>query len=395
MVPGDILRVKPEAIVKSVVPPVTALTDKVTWKMEAFQCADRLLDDILVLFLIGLDLRPNGNIGENGEFRTAPISMYYMIGRDNSENRETLHRYETLEDEFGNEFEEPHLSKRCVLMRGIAPSVPVSVNGTVPVLGGVNKTYDHMFTNASNGLYGSPSGGGTASAIIASADAENVYNTMNASFTISDLRTALALQHFQEDIQGTYKWTSFLQRGVLSSSEVLQTVETNEGSLGDIGGHLSGYGSGGSYNTNNVSDDKTSMSEIVKRFYNNEPIPEDMQTKNYEYGNEVTALDDGNTFDPLTREVSAPDGSVIRVDLSAPDILSQIPITPNLDYVDPMLGYNTERQWAWDYVDGVHHVIDFKDGCKIKLMPIEKITDDFDDVEEKLDEIYCKKVSYL
>lgn len=48
MVPGDILRVKPEAIVKAVVPPVTALTDKIYWKMEAYQVADRLLDDHFV-----------------------------------------------------------------------------------------------------------------------------------------------------------------------------------------------------------------------------------------------------------------------------------------------------------------------------------------------------------
>lgn len=88
----------------------------------------------------------------------------------------------------------------------------------------------------------------------------------------------------------------------------------------------------------NISDDETSMCEIVKRFFNNEPIPEDLQEKNYEYGNEDTKLSDGNSFDPLTREVLGPDGSVIKVDLTAPDILSTIPITPNLDLVEPCLG---------------------------------------------------------
>lgn len=57
--------------------------------------------------------------------------------------------------------------------------------------------------------------------------------------------------------------------------------------------------------------------------------------------------------------------------------------------------FNTERQHAWDCCDNVHHVIDFKDGCKIKIMPIDKITDDFEDVEEKLDEVYSKKKCYL
>ena len=99
---------------------------------------------------------------------------------------------------------------------------------------------------------------------------------------------------------------------------------------------LNGY----SIVTNNVSDDETSMSEIVKRFFNNEPIPQDMQDKNYEYGANDVVLEDGNTFDPLTREVLAPDGSVVRVDLSAPDILSTIPITPNLDMIEPCLGVN-------------------------------------------------------
>lgn len=92
--------------------------------------------------------------------------------------------------------------------------------------------------------------------------------------------------------------------------------------------------------TDNVSDDQTSMSEIVKRFFHNEPIPEDMQEKSFEYGSQDTILEDGNTFDPLTREVLSPDGSVIRVDLSAPDILSTIPITPNLDMIEPCLGVN-------------------------------------------------------
>lgn len=97
---------------------------------------------------------------------------------------------------------------------------------------------------------------------------------------------------------------------------------------------------GGSFVTNDVSDDQTSMAEICKRFFNNEPIPQDLQDKNYEYGSQDIKLDDGNTFDPLTREIISPNGEVIRVDLSAPDILSTIPITPNLDFVDPMIGVN-------------------------------------------------------
>lgn len=432
MVPGDILRVRPEAIVKSVVPPVTALTDKIYWKMEAYLTADRLLDDHFVAnlsttktgevkgnfktwsidqiqrefgskalgyidptrgkelyypfawkpkaidgvaipidydfgghgkrvkfsvdspssstvdefseclptsiknskvagsetffrcsswfgqgsLLDWLGLEPNGNIGDVPfEFRTNAISAYYMInnffntnpeyekyiaphfdyvyaGRDNSERRETLHRYETLRDEFGNEFEEPHLCGRCVNglvvdnwhndyfcnttrdpQRGIAPTVPVSFTGALPVVffengtpkNDLNSVYVHSGTS---GLYanGSDNIQAFASDIsIPISGGNKSINSFSGSFTISDLRTALALQHFQEDIQGTYKWTSFLQRvygispsdtlsdqpvfkgscsGVLSSSEVLQTVETEKGSLGDIGGHLSGYGSG-------------------------------------------------------------------------------------------------------------------------------------------------------
>lgn len=430
MVPGDILRVRPEAIVKSVIPPVTALTDKVYWKMEAYLTADRLLDDHFVanlsttktgevkgnfktwsfdqiqkefgsklngylsptrgsklkfpkgwkyksvdgvadpvLFLSDgsltqsffpddsadqgnfsevlptafkngpsaspshhykcsswfgqgslldwLGLEPNGNVGDVPfEFRTNAISAYYMInnfyntnpeyekyiaphfdyvyaGRDNSENRETLHRYETLEDEFGNGFEEPHLCGRCVNglvvdnwhndyfcnttrdpQRGIAPTVPVSLNGALPVgFFRTNTNYpgDTLYFGDNGEFIGTFRGGNKDCQAFASPDVpiNNDYNNkispLSASFTISDLRTALALQHFQEDIQGTYKWTSFLQRvygispsdtlsdqpvfkgscsGVLSSSEVLQTVETDTGSLGDIGGHLSGYGSG-------------------------------------------------------------------------------------------------------------------------------------------------------
>lgn len=433
MVPGDILRVRPEAIVKSVVPPVTALTDKIYWKMEAYLTADRLLDDHFVANLsttktgqvkgnfktwsfdqierefgsklkgysnptrgniiqfpkgwkfkqvdgvakpvmalpIGnedgipktgfspddsasfgifseilptsfrngpipspkhrykcsswfgqgslldwLGLEPNGNVGDVPlEFRTNAISAYYMINnfyntnpeyekyiaphfdyvysaRDNSEKRETLHRYETLRDEFGNDFEEPHLCGRCVNglvvdnwhndyfcnttrdpQRGIAPTVPVSVSGVMPVSflrNGMVRKGNALENNSGyiiGGNVGTPDSQAFATSdgkILPEYNNSNVA-TISGSFTISDLRTALALQHFQEDIQGTYKWTSFLQRvfgispsdtlsdqpifkgacsGVLSSSEVLQTVETADGSLGDIGGHLSGYGSG-------------------------------------------------------------------------------------------------------------------------------------------------------
>lgn len=429
MVPGDILRVRPEAIVKSAIPPVTALTDKIYWKMESYLTADRLLDDHFVAnlsttktgevkgnfktwsfdqieqefgsklkgytdptrgkiiqfpkgwkfkpvdgvaqpgqvlydgtlrstfspddskiptnfsevlptafknksstsdehfykcsswfgqgsLLDWLGLEPNGNVGDVPlEFRTNAISAYYMInnfyntnpeyekyiaphfdyvypGRDNSENRETLHRYETLRDEFGNEFEEPHLCGRCVNglvvdnwhndyfcnttrdpQRGIAPSVPVSVSGSMPV-SFLRNGIVQQSSNIGNfhGYLLSGNGSNFTNQAFANSDGKIFDEYLNSnvspisgSFTISDLRTALALQHFQEDIQGTFKWTSFLQRvfgispsdtlsdqpifkgacsGVLSSSEVLQTVETADGSLGDIGGHLSGYGSG-------------------------------------------------------------------------------------------------------------------------------------------------------
>lgn len=429
MVPGDILRVRPEVILKSVIPPVTALTDKIYWKMESYLTADRLVDDhfvanlsttktgevkgnfktwsfeqiekefgskvkgytsptrggtikfpkgwkfksvdgvadpVLVVsdgslnqtffpddsnslgnftevlptafkngpssspshhykcsswfgqgsLLDWLGLEPNGNVGDVPfEFRTNAISAYYMInnfyntnpeyekyiaphfdyvysGRDNSENRETLHRYETLEDEFGNGFEEPHLCGRCVNglvvdnwhndyfcnttrdpQRGIAPTVPVSLSGSIPI-GFYNNgklDRDSSSVSSSGGVLVSGTNQSPRSQAFASFDTpikftyQNNFDYLNSSFSISDLRTALALQHFQEDIQGTYKWTSFLQRvfgispsdtlsdqpifkgscsGVLSSSEVLQTVETQDGSLGDIGGHLSGYGSG-------------------------------------------------------------------------------------------------------------------------------------------------------
>lgn len=438
MIPGDILRVKPEAIVKAVIPPVTSLTDKVYWKMEAYQVADRLLDDHFVAnlsttktgqvkgdfkqwtldqiernfgskskgyssplrgnvikypvawrnrsvtgvaepvasgstndrvnsitfsadnpvidgvpqtnfyseclpvaikndkrsghetyyrcspyfgqgsLLDWLGLEPNGNLGNaNGaSFRTNAISAYYMInnfyntnpeyekyiapyfdyvysGRDNSENRETLHRYETLEEEFGNGFEEPHLCGRCVNglvvdnwsndyfskttidpQRGIAPTVPVSLTGSLPV-GMFRNNSPHAADGVAFGSYGeiysNYHGGSPDSQAFASAEVNvnpnfnSKMDVMSGSFTISDLRTALALQHFQEDIQGTYKWTSFLQRvfgispsdtladqpilkgschGTLASSEVLQTVQTDTGNLGDIGGHLSGYGTG-------------------------------------------------------------------------------------------------------------------------------------------------------
>lgn len=126
-----------------------------------------------------------------------------------------------------------------------------------------------------------------------------------------------------------------------------------------------------------ISDDETSMREIVKRFFNNEPIPEDLQEKNYEYGIEDNKLPDGNFYDPLTREVLAPDGSVIKVDLSAPDILSTIPITPNLDLIEPCLGlsecgedinemYSHATERARAMVRGYEAEIKLKNDAKLK-----------------------------
>lgn len=126
-----------------------------------------------------------------------------------------------------------------------------------------------------------------------------------------------------------------------------------------------------------ISDDETSMREIVKRFFNNEPIPEDLQEKNYEYGNEETNLPDGNSFDPLTREILAPDGSVIKVDLSAPDILSTIPITPNLDLIEECLGlsecgedinnmYSSATERARAMVRGYQSEMKAKNDAKLK-----------------------------
>lgn len=405
MVPGDILRVRPEAIVKSVVPPVTALTDKIYWKMEAYLTADRLLDDHFVAnlsttktgevkgnfktwsidqiqrefgskalgytnptrgknlvypfgwkpkpidgvaipgetFLLDvgkityfsnttpssstvdayseslptsfrnckttgretyfrcsswfgqgslldwLGLEPNGNIGDVPfEFRTNAISAYYMInnffntnpeyekyiaphfdyvypGRDNSEHRETLHRYETLEDEFGNGFEEPHLCGRCVNglvvdnwhndyfcnttrdpQRGIAPTVPVSLSGALPVSfleNGVPKSHPAgiYLEGGSSGLYTVDSKKAQAFATFSIGGQPKIDNgnkevsELSASFTISDLRTALALQHFQEDIQGTYKWTSFLQRVYgISPSDTLSDQPVFKGSCSGV-----------------------------------------------------------------------------------------------------------------------------------------------------------------
>lgn len=126
-----------------------------------------------------------------------------------------------------------------------------------------------------------------------------------------------------------------------------------------------------------ISDDETSMREIVKRFFNKEPLPEDSQEKNYEYGNEESNLPDGNSFDPLTREVLAPDGSVIKVDLSAPDILSTIPITPNLDLVEECLGlsecgedintmYSSATDRARAMVRGYQAEVKSKNDAKLK-----------------------------
>ena len=57
--------------------------------------------------------------------------------------------------------------------------------------------------------------------------------------------------------------------------------------------------------------------------------------------------------------------------------------------------FNVVRQYYMDLSDEVRHVVDFKDACKIKIVPIEKITDDMENVEDRLEEVYSKKVRYL
>lgn len=55
--------------------------------------------------------------------------------------------------------------------------------------------------------------------------------------------------------------------------------------------------------------------------------------------------------------------------------------------------FNIVRQYYMDNADGFHHCINFKSGCKIELISVDKINSDFDsfeDVEEHLDYIYFR-----
>lgn len=251
---------------------------------------------------LSADINRNIGRGNTAEFNTHKISAYYMInnffytdpeyqkyiapyfdyeyGRY-SDEVETLHRYESLEDEFGNEFEEPSKCGRCFrglvihnwgpdyfnkttkdAQRGTAPLVPVNLSGFTSFFltswaSGVADGQVSLNV-ADNILYGKDSADNGFSINVPSS---NYF----ANFAVSDLRVALALQHFQEDCQGVFKWSDFLFKmfgtaptdlmqdqprylggtsGFLNSSEVLQTVDSDDGYLGDIGGHLSGYARG-------------------------------------------------------------------------------------------------------------------------------------------------------
>lgn len=55
--------------------------------------------------------------------------------------------------------------------------------------------------------------------------------------------------------------------------------------------------------------------------------------------------------------------------------------------------FNYVRQYYMDNADGFHHCINFKNGCKIELISVDKINSDsdtYEDVEEHLDDIYFR-----
>lgn len=75
---------------------------------------------------------------------------------------------------------------------------------------------------------------------------------------------------------------------------------------------------------NSASDDVTSMAEIVKRFFNNEPIPQTQEQENWQYEDPVKLDENG-------KPVYDSNGRMITEDVLTNETLELIPITPNLD----------------------------------------------------------------
>lgn len=78
---------------------------------------------------------------------------------------------------------------------------------------------------------------------------------------------------------------------------------------------------------NTASDDVTNMSEIVKRFFNNEPIPQMNEEEVYQYEDRVSLDEKGQ---PILDEK----GNIITEDVLRDEVLNLIPITPNMDFVE-------------------------------------------------------------
>lgn len=75
-----------------------------------------------------------------------------------------------------------------------------------------------------------------------------------------------------------------------------------------------------------ISDDKTSMSEIVKRFTLGQEIPNDMTEKNYQYVNP-------EKLDKSGKPILDENGNIVSDEVLTDEVLSLIPLTPNLDSV--------------------------------------------------------------
>lgn len=74
-----------------------------------------------------------------------------------------------------------------------------------------------------------------------------------------------------------------------------------------------------------ASDDVTNMSEIVKRFFRHEPLPQTDEDQHFQY--EDKQIIDPETGEPKTDKY----GRIITENVLTSEVLELIPITPNLD----------------------------------------------------------------
>lgn len=107
---------------------------------------------------------------------------------------------------------------------------------------------------------------------------------------------------------------------------------------------------GGDFRSNECDDTQTAMSEIVKRFFNNEPIPNYNQEEVYDYVDEtithtVVHLDENGN--PLKDKA----GNIISEEHLNFDIINMIPIHPNSEDIDShgdnsalLKGYETANE---------------------------------------------------